>query len=70
MKISKPAFEIHIFLSVNDITFSIFRNLAFVFPEFASEPASGSVKQYAPNLVPAKFGNIFCFVLQFRYNVG
>ena len=37
-------------------------SIAFVFPELASEPAPGSVKQYAPNHSPeANLGTYFCF---------
>ena len=36
--------------------------IAFDFPELASEPAVGSVKQYEPNHSPdASLGKYFCF---------
>ena len=44
-KSAKPAFVIHIFCPVMIYSLPSSDKTAFVFPEFASEPASGSVKQ-------------------------
>jgi len=40
-----PAFEIHIFCPVIEYVFPSSDKTAFVFPELASDPAPGSVKQ-------------------------
>ena len=61
-KEQNPALEIHIFPPVMLYVFPSAESTAFVFPELASLPAPGSVKQYAPNHSPeANLGTYFCF---------
>src|SRR5690606_26923119 len=69
IKLQKPAFEIHIFRPMILYDLPSSDNTAFVFPEFASLPPLGSVKQSEPNHSPhASLGMYFCFCSSVPYS--